>query len=142
MEFFLDLARALNPRISDTPEQVFAWRQTVAVTLMILALVVTFNTAQMRGWLEFVGIQGYIQIGKVDELAELIKQTRQDQIIQQILDNTRRYCQSYEAGDSQGMSFAFKALQDARTAYAALTHREYPQLMCSMSAQPAAPTTR
>lgn len=138
--FLMNVAHALNPRVSDTPEQIFAWRQTVAVTLVLLSILTTFTALQANGWLQFAGVRGFVTTTQIATSEQLLLETRIDQLVQRILEDTRRYCQSYEAGDTQGMSFAFKALQDTRAKYFALMQREYPQLMCSMSAQPSTPT--
>lgn len=111
----------------------------MAVILVFLTFITTFNTLHDRGWLEWAGLPGYVNVAQLEDLQALVRQTREDQLVQQILDNTRRYCQSYEVGDTQGMQFAFQALQDSRTKFFRLTKREYPQLMCSMSAQPSRP---
>lgn len=137
VDHFVNLAKALNPRIGDTPEQVFAWRQTVAVSLILLSFISIVHVSQANGWMSWAGIAGYVTQAQFSATQQLVKEAREDQLVQQILENTRRYCQSYDAGDQSGMSFAFAALQDARAKYFRLTHREYPQLMCSMSAQPA-----
>jgi hypothetical protein len=139
IKFFINIAHALNPRIADTPDQVFAWRQTVAVILLLVFTISVTDALKGLGAFEFAGIPGYVIAADMREYQQLARETREDQLVEQILNNTRRYCQSYEAGDSQGMQFAFQALQEARTKFYALTKREYPQLMCSMSAQPAKP---
>lgn len=112
----------------------------MAFSLILLALLSGFHISQARGFLEWAGLPGYVNVTQLEDLQAIARQTREDQLVQAILDNTRRYCQAYEAGDTQGMQFAFQALQEARTKFYLLTKREYPQLMCSMSAQPSRPT--
>lgn len=138
--FFKDLASALNPRVTDTPEQIFAWRQTVAISLILLAALSIFNTSRAYGWLEWTNIPGYVTTAQLGPLEQLVRETREDQLVQQILDLTRRYCLAYEVNDQSGMTFAFQSLQSVRAKYYLLMKREYPQLMCSMSAQPAKQT--
>lgn len=138
-KFFSDLLKALNPRISDTPEQIFAWRQTVAFSLVLLTLVSIFDVSRGFGWMEWAGVPGYVNLAQLAPLQQLAKDAREDQLIAEILDNVRRYCLATDAGDVSGQAFAFQKLQEARTKYFRLTSREYPQLMCSMSAQPASP---
>lgn len=111
----------------------------MAVILLLVFTVSVTDAMKGMGAFEFVGVPGYVTAADMREYQQLARETREDQLVEQILNNTRRYCQSYEAGDSQGMQFAFQALQEARTKFYALTKREYPQLMCSMSAQPAKP---
>ena len=112
----------------------------MAVILLLVFTVSIVDTAKGMGAFEWLGIPGYVTNADMQDYQRLARETREDQLVEQILNNTRRYCQSYEAGDSQGMAFAFQALQDSRKKYANLMGREYPQLMCSMSAQPATPS--
>jgi hypothetical protein len=98
------------------------------------------TATQATGYLERVGIAGYVNAAQFGDINRLVTETRADQLVQQILDNTRRYCQAYEANDQSGMAFAFQALQESRGKYYKLLGREYPQLMCSTSAQPAKTT--
>ena len=137
--FLQNLAHALNPKVSDTPEQLFAWRQTVAFSIVLLSVISLLSASQANGWLERFGVSGYVTLAQLAPLEQLARASREDQLVQQILDLTRRYCLSYEVNDQSGMSFAFQALQEARAKYFSLTKREYPQLMCSVGAQPARP---
>lgn len=137
--FLKDFLHALNPRIADTPEQIFAWRQTVAVGLVFCLLMSSFNFVSSRGFMSWIGIDGYVTVSQLSEVQQLVRAAREDQLVQQILDMTRRYCLAYDVNDQQGMAFAFQGLQEVRAKYFLLTKREYPQLMCSMSAQPAKP---
>lgn len=109
----------------------------MAIGLLFIFVVSTTDTAKGLGWFEFMGIPGYVTTADMRKYEQLARETREDQLVQQILDNTRRYCQSYEAGDTQGMQFAFQNLQATRSKYYGLTGREYPELMCTRSAQPA-----
>ena len=140
LAFIVNVLKALNPRVADTPEQVFAWRQLVVIALIVSLTLSTFNTLQANGWLENVGLRGFVRATQLGDVQRMVKETREDQLVQQILDLTRRYCQSYDARDDSGMMFAFQGLQAVRAKYFNLMGREYPQLMCSMSAQPAIPT--
>lgn len=82
------------------------------------------------------GFDGYVRQSGLRELEQLARETREDQIIAEIFDFTRRYCLAYESNDNSGMQTAFQQLQFARSKYFRLMRREYPQLMCSVSAQP------
>lgn len=140
-EYFMDLGKSLNPKAApNEPRHVFVWRQTVALILVLVSGLTIFDVSRGYGWVEWAGIPSYVTTAQLAPLEQLARESREDQLVQQILDLTRRYCLSYEANDQSGMSFAFQALQAARAKYFALTKREYPQLMCSMSAQPASPT--
>lgn len=142
MSFFMDIARALNPEVSQSePKHIFRWRQTVAFSIVLLSGLTLFNISQANGWLSWIGVPGFVTVVQMSNVEQLLKDTREDQLVQQILDQTRRYCQAFEANDSEGMRFAFRELQAARIKYERLLKREYPQLMCSMSAQPTLPPT-
>lgn len=111
----------------------------MAISLVLLTLLTGFHVSQARGFLQWAGLTGYVTEIQLQNVEQLIRQTREDQLVQQILEHTRRYCQAFDANDYSGMAFAFEALQQARSKFFQLTRREYPQLMCSMSAQPARP---
>ena len=109
--------------------------------LVLLSGVQIADVSQSHGWMQWLGVQGYVTEAQLGTVEQLVKETRADQLVQQILDQTMNYCRAYEANDQQAMSFAFQALQDARAKYFTLMGREYSQLMCTRSSLPSVPDT-
>lgn len=138
-DLFGFLLVVLPKRETAETDEHFKWRQMMSFALLGNLSLSVMMAAVSTGQLASVGVDGYVNVAQLGGLERMVRETREDQLVQQILDNTRRYCLAYEAGDTQGMTFAFQALQDVRIKYFQLTKREYPQLMCSMSAQPAKP---
>lgn len=134
----MGLMDTLLPPEDASNKKLERWRLIMAVSAIAQWLSLGALLAVVNGTVP--GFDGYVKFSQLSNLEQLVRETREDQLVAEIIDHTRRYCLAYEAGDTSGMSFAFQALQAARTKYFRLTKREYAQLMCSMSSQPARPS--
>ena len=94
LEFLSNIAHALNPKIADTPEQVFAWRQTVAISLVVLSLLTGFHISQARGLLEWAGLPGYASKQELAGLEADVRSITLTLLEEQIDRVTGRMCEA------------------------------------------------
>lgn len=94
IKYLTELAKALNPKIADTPEQIFVWRQTVAFGILLSLSLHLVALTHAYGGMSFFGISGFAKMNQMAGIEQDVRDLRLLALEEQIDRVTARMCEA------------------------------------------------